>query len=177
MKHIGLIGLAGSGKDTAAKALMKLGCRRLAFADELKSLAFYFGWDGEKDEDGRALLQELGMAARRYNARFWIQYLNKQILRERLQGPFVFTDVRFQNEADYVRSIGGIVVRIVRPGQIAENHESELHNNKKEHHHGGRIAGSSGTGIRNIAAPSRQPLRDGPVEGPHEGFYIITRSG
>jgi len=126
MKHIGLMGLAGSGKDTAAKAFMKLGYRRLAFADELKSLAFYFGWDGEKDEDGRALLQELGMAARRYNARFWIQYLNKQILRERLQGPFVFTDVRFQNEADYVRSIGGIIVRIVRPGQSAENHESEL---------------------------------------------------
>ena len=38
------------------------------------------------------------------------------------------------------------------------------------------IAGSSGTGIGNIAAPSRQPLHDGPVEGPHEGFYIITRS-
>ena len=31
-----------------------------------------------------------------------------------------------QNEADYVRSKGGIIVRIVRPEQIAENHESEL---------------------------------------------------
>jgi len=126
MKSIGLIGLAGSGKDTAARGLVKLGYRRLAFADELKSLAFYFGWDGEKDEDGRRLLQDLGMAARRYNARFWIQYLNKQIVRERLKEPFVFTDVRFQNEADYVRSKYGIIVRIVRPGQIAEEHESEL---------------------------------------------------
>lgn len=126
MKHIGLIGLAGSGKDTAAKALIKLGYRRLAFADELKSLAFYFGWDGEKDEAGRTLLQELGMAARRYNARFWIQYLNKRIFREHLQGPFVFTDVRFQNEADYVRIRDGIIVRIVRPGIISGNHESEL---------------------------------------------------
>lgn len=60
MKHIGLIGLAGSGKDTAAKALMKLGYRRLAFADELKSLAFYFGWDGEKDEDGEHFCKSLG---------------------------------------------------------------------------------------------------------------------
>ena len=41
-------------------------------------------------------------------------------------GPIVFTDVRFQNEADYIRSIGGTIVRIVRPGQIAQNHESEL---------------------------------------------------
>lgn len=126
MKSIGLIGLAGSGKDTAARGLVKLGYRRLAFADELKSLAFYFGWDGEKDEDGRKLLQELGMAARRYNARFWIQYLNKQIVRERLKEPFVFTDVRFQNEADYVRSRGGVIVRITMPGQIAGEHESEL---------------------------------------------------
>lgn len=126
VRNIGLIGLAGSGKDTAAKALIKLGYRRLAFADELKSLAFYFGWDGEKNEAGRTLLQELGMAARRYNARFWIQYLNKQIVREQLKEPFVFTDVRFQNEVDYIRSKDGIIVRIVRPGQIAENHESEL---------------------------------------------------
>jgi len=126
MKHIGLMGLAGSGKDTAAKGLVKCGYRRAAFADELKSLAFYFGWDGEKDEAGRRLLQDLGMAARRYNARFWIQYLNKQLVRDRLRDGIVYTDVRFQNEADYVRSKGGIIVRIVRPEQIAENHESEL---------------------------------------------------
>jgi len=108
IKHIGLIGLAGSGKDTAAEALGE------------------FGWDGQKDERGRALLQDLGMAARRYNPNFWIEQLTWPTKSRAHNLPQVFTDVRFQNEADYVRSIGGIIVRIVRPGIISGNHESEL---------------------------------------------------
>ena len=123
MKHIGLIGLAGSGKDTAAQALYEVGYTRAAFADRLKEMARNFGWRGEKDARGRALLQELGMAARRFDEDFWIRYVDKWIAYRRM---VVYTDVRFQNEADYVRSNGGIIVRIVRPGQIAENHESEL---------------------------------------------------
>ena len=124
MKHIGLIGLAGSGKDTAANALIKLGHYRMAFADKLKELAHEFGWNGEKDEDGRKLLQDLGMIGRRYSSGIWIKHVSWRVMSE--GPPIVFTDVRFQNEADYVRSIGGIIVRIVRPGQIAQNHESEL---------------------------------------------------
>lgn len=123
MKHIGLIGLAGSGKDTAAKALYSLGYNRVAFADELKFCAHQFGWRGEKDERGRALLQDLGMAARRHDPYHWIAYVEKWHSRKEY---VVYTDVRFQNEADYVRGKGGIIVRIVRPGQIAEKHESEL---------------------------------------------------
>lgn len=124
MKHIGLIGLAGSGKDTAAEALIKLGYYRMAFADELKELAFEFGWNGEKDENGRRLLQELGMIGRRYSPNVWIKHVAWRVVPK--GPPVAFTDVRFQNEADYVRSIGGIIVRIVRPGIISGNHESEL---------------------------------------------------
>ncbi len=37
------------------------------------------------------------------------------------------------------------------------------------------FAGSSGIAIvNNIASPPGQPLRDGLVKGPYEGFYIIT---
>lgn len=122
MKHIGLIGLAGSGKDTAAGALYELGYYRVAFADRVKMLARSLGWDGKKDERGRALLQDLGMAARRYNPDTWVEFV--QFLEEDCK--LVYTDVRFQNEADYIRSKGGIIVRIVRPGIISENHESEL---------------------------------------------------
>ena len=35
------------------------------------------------------------------------------------------------------------------------------------------FAGSSGMDISNIAAPHRQPLRDGLIEGAYEGFYLI----
>ena len=123
MRHIGLIGLAGSGKDTAAQALYELGYTRAAFADELKFLARKFGWTGEKDERGRALLQDLGMAARRHDPYHWIAYIEKWTGH---RNHVVYTDVRFQNEADYIRGKGGIIVRIVRPGIISENHESEL---------------------------------------------------
>jgi hypothetical protein len=126
MKHIGLIGLAGSGKDTAAKALISLGYMRYAFADRVKNLAWRFGWDGNKDERGRALLQNIGMAGRQYDPATWIKYVELMIEHETDLELIVFTDVRFQNEADYVRSIGGIIVRIVRPGIISGNHESEL---------------------------------------------------
>ena len=125
---VGFIGLAGAGKDTAALALIAHGWRRVAFADKLKSLAFYFGWDGCKDEKGRKLLQDLGMAARAYNCDFWINqaFLNVHKMRVALI-PCVYTDVRFQNEADYVRGRGGIIIRIKKPKQISsDSHESEL---------------------------------------------------
>ena len=123
MKHIGLIGLAGSGKDTAADALRNMYFQRVAFADQVKNLAFDFGWNGLKDERGRKLLQDLGMAGRAYKESIWVDYVHEETLGF---GNHVFTDVRFQNEADYIRDLGGIIVRIVRPGIIAQNHESEL---------------------------------------------------
>lgn len=127
MKHIGLIGLAGSGKDTAAEALVELGYWKNAFAAHLKDLAYEFGWDGKKDERGRALLQDLGMAARKYNPNFWIEQIPWPTKGSRgSRWPQVYTDVRFQNEADHIRNHGGIIVRIVRPGVISGSHESEL---------------------------------------------------
>lgn len=129
-KDIGFIGLAGSGKDTAALGLIEHGWCRMAFADRLKELAWHFGWDGEKDESGRRLLQDLGMAARTYNQTFWIEQASrslKEISDNFLSKPKVWTDVRFQNEADFVRSRGGVIVRIIRPSlKSKDSHESEL---------------------------------------------------
>ena len=97
IRHIGLIGLAGSGKDTAAEALGEFGYWKAAFANHLKQLAYEFGWDGKKDERGRALLQDLGMAARKYNPDFWIEQLTWPTKGRSFSFPQVFTDVRFQN--------------------------------------------------------------------------------
>lgn len=118
---IGLIGLAGSGKDTAALALIERGWNRFAFADSLKVKALGMGWDGKKDERGRRLLCDLGMAMRAYDPNFWIH-------RTRMAAdgsPWVFTDVRFLNEADFVRGLGGIIIRVIRPGLTVGEHESE----------------------------------------------------
>ena len=119
-QHIGLIGLAGSGKDTAALALMERGWNRVAFADALKVKALGMGWDGKKDARGRRLLCDLGMAMRAYDPHFWIH-------RTRMAAgpPWVFTDVRFANEADFIRGLGGIIVRVIREGLAVGDHESE----------------------------------------------------
>jgi dephospho-CoA kinase len=120
-KHIGLIGLAGSGKDTAALVLMDRGWRRVAFADALKMKAIGMGWDGKKDERGRRLLCDLGMAMRAYDPYHWIDLAKLS----QVSKPFVVTDVRFQNEADVIRAQGGIIVRVVRPNIESSGHESE----------------------------------------------------
>lgn len=120
-QHIGLIGFAGAGKDTAALALMDRGWKRIAFADALKGRAIYLGWDGRKDDRGRRLLQDVGMAMRAYDPNHWIAHA-RAAMRGR---ACVFTDVRFQNEADFIRGEGGIIVRVVREGLAVGDHESE----------------------------------------------------
>lgn len=130
---IGLIGFAGSGKDTAAQALISKGWRRKAFADHLKTLAYSFGWDGRKNEKGRKFLQDLGMAARAYNSNFWIEqayFGMTAVPTAYTKIPFVWTDVRFENEAEFIRKRGGVIIRIIRPNIPCGEHESESGQNK-----------------------------------------------
>jgi len=126
---VGFIGFAGAGKDTAALALIQRGWRRKAFADRLKDLAIHFGWNGEKDEKGRKLLQDLGMAARAYDPEFWIRHAENSIAHtpvEMSKIPYVWTDIRFENEAQFVRSRGGIIIRVVKKWKGKNDyHESE----------------------------------------------------
>lgn len=126
---VGFIGFAGAGKDTAALALIQRGWRRKAFADRLKDLAIHFGWNGEKDEKGRRLLQDLGMAARAYDSEFWIRHAENSITHtpvEMSKIPYVWTDIRFENEAEFVRNRGGIIIRIVKQWENKQDyHESE----------------------------------------------------
>ena len=121
-QHIGLIGWAGAGKDTAARALLERGWNRVAFADAIKTGAYHLGWDGRKDDRGRRLLQDIGMALRAFDENFWIHKAQNLMK----GGPCVFTDVRFQNEADFIRSEGGIIVRVIHGWLAAvDEHESE----------------------------------------------------
>ena len=62
---IGLIGLAGSGKDTIADIICaELSYKRASFAAALKELCLDMGWNGDQDVKGRKLLQDVGMAFR-----------------------------------------------------------------------------------------------------------------
>lgn len=122
---IGLAGYAKAGKDTCADALVSNGFSRIAFADPLKDIARAIGWDGNKDDIGRQLLQDLGVSLRDFiSTSVWVERAEEAI--EEIAGPVVISDVRFPNEVAMVRRRGGKVIRIERPGIEAVNgHISE----------------------------------------------------
>jgi hypothetical protein len=121
--NVGVMGLAGSGKDTVGDILAEslYAYNKISFAEKLKAVCQDLGWDGNKDDRGRALLQTVGMALRIYDPEAWVKILTKKIDPYK---RYVFTDVRFKNEADYIRKNGGIVLKIVRPSlELSETHK------------------------------------------------------
>lgn len=131
---IGLTGKARAGKDSVAFALSAVaGYKRVALADPLKEMALAIdplvgrryhltdvveveGWEGAKEvPEVRRFLQRLGTEGVRgtFGAGAWIALLAARI--EGTDNPVVVTDVRFPNEAKWVRDAGGVVWRIERP--------------------------------------------------------------
>lgn len=77
-------GKAGSGKDTAGLIMQKIMQQEYHisgvithYGDPVKMVAEkYFGWDGEKDEKGRTLLQYIGNdKVRCYNPDLWVDFI------------------------------------------------------------------------------------------------------
>jgi len=110
MKNIFLIsGEAQHGKDSVAAFLrMKLPGNTLILhnADYLKYIAReYMGWDGNKDEEGRTLLQQLGTEKVRWGLKkplFWTERVCDVI--ELMQDDydyFCVPDTRYLNEIYY----------------------------------------------------------------------------
>jgi dephospho-CoA kinase len=140
---IGLSGYAQSGKDTVAKYLVENHkFKRIAFADALRDMAYKsnpmvgdglrlrdlvddYGWDVAKQNSYvREYLQMSGLAAREVlNENVWvIAAINKMDG----ESNYVITDVRFQNEAVFVRRLRGQIWRVKRNNVAAvNNHISE----------------------------------------------------
>lgn len=123
---IGLSGYARSGKDTAAQALIDRGWERVAFADALKNV--YHDTVPEADsrpkEENRPGYQALGESMRE-NAgdSVWVDAAFRNV---QPGGRYVLTDVRYRNEAEKIKELGGEVWRIERPGTGPANaHVSE----------------------------------------------------
>jgi hypothetical protein len=125
-------GKAGSGKTTVADMLERklgdipsLSVFRYSFAGPLKFIAkSYIGWDGEKDEKGRKLLQDIGRVGRDYDKNIWVKHLLGQMDKQSGMLPFNFVivdDWRFPNEYEYLRKNPLIDVYTVRiSGKQAE---------------------------------------------------------
>lgn len=111
--HIVLIGgLARHGKDSLADIMIsKLDGKsvKIAMADYLKFIATkYYGWNGEKDEEGRNLLQYLGTDKIREKLgwdTFHVERVCQDIKIIEDTYDYVFIpDARFKNEIYYTQA-------------------------------------------------------------------------
>ncbi len=123
-----ITGKAGVGKTTLACILRdhinnnyKLNSHIYNFAMKLKECArIYFGWNDDKDEKGRELLQNIGRVGRIYNKDIWAEFLLTRIWVENLIPPdiVIVDDWRFPNELEYLVKQGIykiVTVRIEAP--------------------------------------------------------------
>lgn len=141
MKIIGFAGQAGAGKDTIASIVLEhVTGSQMAFADPLRNAAAaMFGLTDEQMSDRilkeqviphwgkspRQILQLLGTEAGRdlFGTDIWckragitldwIVYMDS--LEPTARDVLLFTDVRFADEAQWIRSMGGVVVNVDRP--------------------------------------------------------------
>lgn len=152
LRLIGLVGYAGTGKDTVRQQLeTEHGFVGLAFADPIRQmLRTLFTENGidEKYMDDRQfkeatigdlmtvrpvtyrqMAQTLGTEwGRAMSPDFWTCIAGAYISDQRQHGErqFVISDVRFVNEAEWVKSAGGELWRISRPAAAAvRQHTSE----------------------------------------------------
>jgi hypothetical protein len=114
---IGICGHAGAGKSTLAQMLCDLlgeDAYVAPFAGPLKSVAHSLGWDGRKDRKGRRLLQLLGTEVGRkcIHPDVWVRLWLEDAAES--GGHVVADDVRFGNEAQAIRDLGGVIVRVRR---------------------------------------------------------------
>lgn len=131
MKIILISGKAEAGKDCVAEILKELisslGLRsiRLAYGDYVKNTAReIWGWDGQKDVAGRALLQWWGTDyVRAKHPSFWAHTAIRlaQVIPNNIDYILV-PDVRFPNEIVDWSDAGFdiITVRVERPGHISK---------------------------------------------------------
>jgi len=138
---IGVAGRARSGKDTVANFIVAaIGGYRYSFADPIRAMLAPLGvdmsdpyWQARKEEpipalgvSPRRMMQTLGTEWGRQliNPDLWLIMAHQRLLQN---GPgMVISDVRFDNEAAWIRKHGGRIIHVIRPDTKAvEAHASE----------------------------------------------------
>lgn len=140
-KVIGICGLIGHGKDTAASFLIDEGFQRISFAGVLKdACASIFSWDREMLEGNTSESREWRETVDNWWAnrldipnltpRYALQYIGTNVFREHFHSDIwvaacerqiemtdknvVISDCRFFNELDVIKNYGGQTVVVWR---------------------------------------------------------------
>ena len=138
---IGITGRARSGKDTVADfILQRNGGYKYSFADPLKKMLLPLGIDMSKpywqevkeviipefNASPRRLMQTLGTEWGRQliDPDLWLTLATRKLAS--MGHGMVVADVRFENEATWVREQGGVIVHVRRDNApFVEKHSSE----------------------------------------------------
>jgi len=136
---VGVVGFIGSGKGAVGDILSKFGFEKISFGSHLKDVtSVMFGWDRKllegdtvesrefrekidpfwskklnREFTPRLALQLMGTEVGRnvFGESLWIDALENKINKDE---NYVITDVRFQNEIDWVKNQKGILIEVRR---------------------------------------------------------------
>lgn len=140
MKLIGLTGKAGSGKDTAADYLVQnYGFVKYSFAGPLKEMLKVIGVDCDNRDTKERKHPVFGVSPRRMAQTLGTEWMREcvsdngwllladQFIKNTLpEVPgIVISDVRFENEARFLRGKNGMIIHVVRDTAPVEGHASE----------------------------------------------------
>lgn len=140
----GIAGVARCGKDTLGKHLLnkldknKLPCLNISFASALKSdldkflldkfkISAFTENNSEKDLI-RPLLVTYGTeVCRKIDQDYWIKKIDKKV-KSSIDNKIivVITDVRYENEANWIKQNGGFIIHLSRIGQKPANFQEKV---------------------------------------------------
>lgn len=144
-----VIGIAANryqaGKSTVLGRFRKHGeVYKLAYADALKGICLDLGWDGEKDEKGRRLLQLMGTEVCRecldynYWVKKWVAKFSA-FIRKYVTDFVICDDLRFENEHENIKKFNGTTIYVYRPEKLIHRIKKILFFWRKSHSSEGRI--------------------------------------
>lgn len=145
-KIIALTGPKGSGKDTVGQLIADMipNAQTIAFADPIKQVIVdIFKLDGISDYDlfkrtvvdykldyvpkhlaGRHIVREIGMLMRNYDDKQFNNYI-RTCVESDTDKVWIVTDLRFDNEYTFLRSMGAKIIKITRPTYTYDGHITE----------------------------------------------------
>ena len=143
-KLIALTGVARSGKSTIAKELTKYGYTRSKFSQTLKNMLLQIPGVTEEMTEGklkelpqrilgdrtpRDVMQTLGTEWGRdlVSNKIWLDAWQRSVAHLKY---VIVEDLRFPNEADLVKSLGGEIWSVTREGYDPDGHSSETEMSK-----------------------------------------------
>ena len=137
---IGIAGRMGHGKDTIAKYFnrhpaFKGHCEIRHFADPIKHVANYLmdiPFEDMSTVEGKRQMWDYGLTVReilqkigtemfrdQISDNFWVDYMDRKVSQSDKKVVFI-PDTRFANEVEWIKSRGGIIIKVVDPGKEPE---------------------------------------------------------